>query len=279
MAGETYSYGAGNFDFWVIKFTETGIIRWQKTYGGSATDNAYVVQQTGDGGYIVGGHTVSYGAGSYDIWLLKLNYAGMIEWQKTYGGSGADFFSSLQETLEYGFIIVGSTNSFSNSTDAWIFKINSNGAMEWQYVYSGIGSEVSQTDDYGYVVAGTTNSFGAGNTDLWVLKLDERGGRKWQKTYGGSSYDGADYIKHTNDGDYIIGGRTNSYSVGESEIWIMKIFSNGSITDDCPIIYSANASSSSTNCKINDTSVSGSNTSVTISTPATSVVNTNANIY
>jgi len=219
MAGYTNSFGSGNYDYWVLKITSTGTIRWQKTFGGSASDQAYIVQQTSDGGYIVGGHTYSYGNGSNDAWILKLDYAGSIQWQKTYGGSGSEYLYSLQETLDYGFIASGSTTSFgAGSTDAWVFKITSTGAIEWQKTYGGAQSDnsfsITQTSDQGYIVAGSTNSFGAGNSDVWVFKISSTSTIEWQKTYGGSSSDVAYYINQTSDGDYIIGARTVSYGAG-----------------------------------------------------------------
>ena len=74
-------------DIWVLKLDRDGTITWQKTYGGSGYDDAYSIQQTSDGGYIVAGDTYSFGAGSGDVWVLKLDQCGNITWQKTYGGS------------------------------------------------------------------------------------------------------------------------------------------------------------------------------------------------
>ncbi len=284
MAGYTNSFGSGNYDFWVVKLTSTGGIRWSKTYGGSLSDNAYKVRQTADNGYIVAGHTNSFGSGNNDIWILKLDYAGLVQWQKTYGGIGAENFYSIQETLDYGFIISGSTNSYgAGSTDAWILKLNSTGVVEWQKAYGGSQSDnaysIVQTSDNGYIIGGATSSFGGGSSDVWVMKLNSTGGAEWQKTYGGASADAAYDIKQTSDGDYVIGARTNSFGAGNYDFWILKIFSNGSMTDDCPLIYPAYAISSSTNCQTADTNVSDNTASISINTPTTIITATNSQIY
>ena len=82
VAGYTNSSGAGSFDFWVLKLDENGDISWQKIYGGSNGDSAKSIQQTSDGGYIVTGNTTSFGAGNYDLWVLKLDGNGNVSWQK-----------------------------------------------------------------------------------------------------------------------------------------------------------------------------------------------------
>ena len=128
VAGYTHSFGAGTGDFWVLKLDSNGNISWQKTYGGSDRDEAYSIQQTSDGGYIVGGYTESFGAGGKDAWVLKLDSSGDVSWQKTYGGSNDDEAYSIQQTSDDGYIIGGYTESFgAGGEDAWVLKLDSNG--------------------------------------------------------------------------------------------------------------------------------------------------------
>jgi hypothetical protein len=177
--GETYSFGTGNGDFWVFKLDASGNVLWQKTYGGSLFNVARSIQQTSDNGYIVAGMTESFGAGSGDAWVLKLDTNGNVQWQKTYGGSNFDG-AAIQQTSDGGYIMVGRTDSFgAGSDDVWVLKLNTNGNVQWQKTYGGSGSEITpsirQTSDGGYIVAGYTISFGAGNQDVLVLKLDSNG--------------------------------------------------------------------------------------------------------
>lgn len=168
------SYGF-SIDFWVLKLNVSGAIEWQRTYGGESRDTAYAVQQTRDGGYILAGATESFGASRTDIWVLKINASGDIEWQRRYGGSQWDGWPDIKEVDGGGYIIVGGTESFgAGLRDIWIAKLSSSGDMEWQRTYGGSLDDGAalfhQTSDGGYIVAGHTESFGAGEHDVWILE-------------------------------------------------------------------------------------------------------------
>jgi hypothetical protein len=236
VASFTTSFGAGDADFWILKLSSTGDVEWQKTYGGNSEDGAYSIsiQQTADGGYIVAGHTEPFGAGSEDIWILKLSSTGDVEWQKTYGGNASEWVSSIQQTADGGYIVASFTSSFgAGSTDFWILKLSSAGDVEWQKTYGGNDSEsarsIQQTADGGYIVAGITWSFGAGNEEVWILKLSSTGDVEWQKTNGGNGWDVAFSIRQIADGGYIVAGYTTSFGAGDVDIWVLKLFSNGDV--------------------------------------------------
>jgi len=109
---------------------------WAKTYGGDVSPTS--LQQTTDGGYIVAGYTESFGAGNYDGWILKLNPSGTVSWQKTYGGSGSDHASSIQQTTDGGYIVASTTNSFgAGRGDGWLLKLAPSGPVTWQKTYGG----------------------------------------------------------------------------------------------------------------------------------------------
>lgn len=184
VAGATNQSGAGSNDAWVMKLDAAGTVSWKKTYGGAGTDYANAVEHTADGGYIVVGSTDSFGAGG-DAWVLKLNANGDVgpaypgTWQKTYGGAGSDAANAVQQTADGGYIVAGTTASFGTGGNAWVFKLNADGLVEWQKTYGGTGSDsassIHQTVDGGYILAGSTNSFGTAGGDAWVLKLDQLG--------------------------------------------------------------------------------------------------------
>jgi uncharacterized delta-60 repeat protein len=178
--GWTSSFGAGVDDFWIIRLNSSGIVAWQKTYGGGSYDCARSIQETSDGGYIVAGYSYSFGAGQTDLLVLKLNFDGSIVWQKTYGGTDWEWANAIQETADGGYIVAGRTRSFGvGDYDFWILKLNSDGDVTWEKTYGGTESDeanaVQETADGGYIVAGRTRSFGAGDYDFWVLKLDAKG--------------------------------------------------------------------------------------------------------
>jgi uncharacterized delta-60 repeat protein len=232
--GRTGSFGAGGSDFWVLKLDAAGEVDWQKTYGGSDQEHAYSIQQTSDGGYIVTGSTESFGAGLGDFWVLKLDAAGDVDWQKTYGEYNPEGAWSIQQTADDGFIVAGVTSSFGAGLgDFWVLKLDAAGDVDWQKTYGGTNTEtayfIQQTADDGFIVAGYTSSFGAGGLDFWVLKLDAAGDVDWQKTYGGSGNDDAFSIQQTSDNGYIITGRTNSFGAGGYDFWVLKLDAAGDV--------------------------------------------------
>jgi hypothetical protein len=112
MAGKTSSFGAGVDDFYLVKTNADGDTSWTRTYGGEIYDRGYSVQQTTDGGYIVAGHTNSFGAGNFDAYLVKTDTNGDTIWTCTHGGSNTDYCFSVQETEDSCYICCGSTSSW-----------------------------------------------------------------------------------------------------------------------------------------------------------------------
>ncbi len=229
--------GAGGSAFtnvWVVRLDSNGEILWQKTYGGPVFDYGKSISPTPDGGYIAAGETDSFGAGSRDIWVLKLDAMGNILWQQTYGGNDYDWLGSIQTTVDGGYVVAGGTYSFgAGNADPWVLKLDAKGAVEWQRYYSSIyygeASAVRQTSDGGYVIAGGTYSFGAGSEDGWILKLDANGNVLWQNTYGGTTTDFLTSIQLTSDGGYIAAGYTYSFGAGYGDIWVLKFNADGSV--------------------------------------------------
>jgi hypothetical protein len=219
-------------------YSEKTDISWEKIYGGNGNDAGDSVCQTTDGGFFIVGETSSKGAGNRDIWVLKTDSEGNIEWDKTFGGEYYDRGKHGIQTSDGGYILVGYTASFSSGlNDAWLIKLDSNGEIEWDEFYGGEGNEegvcVQQTNDGGYVVAGLTNSYGAGRIDAWIFKTDFNGNIVWEKTFGQELSDLAEWIEQTNDGGYIFTGVHGIYSEGianyniYSDFWLVKIDENG----------------------------------------------------
>jgi len=246
IAGQTFSFGAGGGDLLVMKLDSNGNIQWQKTYGGPGRDWAYDVEETQDGGYIVGGGTGSFGAGGWDMWILKLDSYGNVQWQKTYGGWGvgidglnAEYVHDLAKTSDGGYIVVGGTTSYgAGDRDIWVLKLDSQGNVQWQRTFGSSlfdwSHHVGQTSDGGYIISGATSFVlgflgGGWGYDIWVLKLDSQGNIQWQKTYGGWSLEAPETIQQTSDGGYILVGLTQSFGFGPQDILIIKLDSQGNI--------------------------------------------------
>jgi len=235
VAGFTRSYGAGNYDVWLIKTDSLGDTLWTRTFGGSQWDWANSVQQTYDGGYIITGFTNSYGTWLRDLWLIKTDESGDTLWTKTFG-RGTGFNSPMdegmcaQQTSDGGYIVTGYTESFgAGGYDVWLIKTDESGDSAWTQTFGGRsreeGRSVQQTFDGGYIVTGSTHSFGAGNSDVWLIKTDEMGDSAWTQTFGGIDQDEGYFVQQTSDGGYIIAGETCSYGTGFrglSDLWLIK---------------------------------------------------------
>ncbi len=233
VAGETYSFGAGGYDIFLIKTDANGNVQWAKTYGGTDSEGAYSVQQTSDGGYIVAGWTLSFGAGGSDIFLIKADANGNVQWAKTYGGTDSEGAYSVQQTSDGGYILAGYTGSFSVGFDIFLIKTDANGNVQWAKTYRGTGVDgttfVQQTSDDGYILAGTTWSFGAGMADIFLMKTDANGNIIWAKTYGGTNNDRVRIVQQTSDGGYIVAGFTWSFGAGSYDIFLIKTDANGDV--------------------------------------------------
>ena len=202
---------------------------WNKTFGGSDEDIGYAVQQTGDGGYIITGYTASYGAGKFDVWLIKMDSKGNEEWNRSFGGSNIDVGTDVQQTDDGGYIITGVT--VSEGYDMLLLKTDANGNKVWMKTLKGgaghdAGLAVRQVDDGGYVVTGYTFTTER-SYDVWLVKLDGNGNMEWDKKIGGCCSDAGECIQLTDDGGYIIVGITESYGCGHYDIWLIKVDSEG----------------------------------------------------
>lgn len=262
ISGSTNGDVTGNHgtdDYWVIKLDASGVLQWQKCYGGSWYDWAMSVGLTTDGGYIIngfGGSNDSNITGSHgltDMWIVKTDSVGTIQWQKSHGGSSYDYGYSCKQTNDGGYIAAGYSTSINGdvtvnhgNSDYWIVKTDSAGDIQWQKSLGGSKEEetkvVRQTVDGGYIVAGYSRSVngdvaGLHDTsgyyyDCWIVKLLPTGDIDWQKCLGGHLQDLAYDIDITADGGCVIAGTTNSIDGdvsgghGDMDFWIVKLSSS-----------------------------------------------------
>jgi len=233
VAGSTESRGAGGRDFWLLKLNSQGKLLWNRTYGGSKDDEARSLIQVNDGGYLLAGWTDSYGAGTYDFWLLKLNSQGKLLWDRTFGERGWDEARTIIQTSDGGYTVAGFTwaKGVEDDDDLWLLKLNSQGKLLWDRTFGGSkedrASSLIQTSDGGYVVAGSTESKGAGGLDFWLLKLNSQGKLLWDRTFGGSKDDVVNSFIQTSDGGYAVAGSTTSKGAGNYDFWLLKLDKQG----------------------------------------------------
>jgi tetratricopeptide (TPR) repeat protein len=206
---------------------------WDTVFGGSGNDYARSVISTDDGGYIIAGVTRSYDAENSDVWLIKTDSNGYELWNKTFGGSSDDGAYSVQSTNDGGYILSGYRDNYDK---AWLIKTDSNGNELWNNTFQGLGLlgfnylySALPTKDNGYVIVGETDSSDTGNLDAWLIKTDSNGNELWNKTFGGYYDDTTQAIQITNDGGYVLAGRTSSYSDDSEDFdaWLIRTDSNG----------------------------------------------------
>ena len=228
VAGSTSS-GSRGIDGMIFKTNSSGGWEWGWAYGGDGYDSFYSVQQTADGGYILGGTTDPIGSTPSNIWLLKTDGNGREVWETTLGDpQGEDSASCVAQTRDGGYIIAGKTGNLlvPFAYDFSLVKTSANGTLEWSKKFGAEGIDFAdsaqQTADGGYIVAGTTNSFDS--TDGWLIKTDAGGDFMWGQAYG--NYDALDQfysVQQTGDGGYIAAGSTNSSGRVKPDFWLVKI--------------------------------------------------------
>lgn len=212
-------------------------IPFQKCFGGTNTNSGNSIQQTNDNGYVAVGYTEAFGAGAFDVFVIKTDTTGNPVWKKAIGETSSDFANDVQQTSDSGFIVCGySISSFSGGfagENIYLIKLNSNGNILWSKIIGGAGNEransVRQTSDGGFLIAGTTDSWGAGGKDFYLVKTDVNGNVSWTKTFGGALDDVANSVKQTSDGGYIVAGETNSFGAGDIDYYLIKTDALGTL--------------------------------------------------
>jgi hypothetical protein len=272
IAGATSSFGAGEWDVYVVKLDANGNLQWTKTIGGPKGDYGNSLIQTSDGGYAIACATESFGAGEADVYVVKLDANGNLQWTKTIGGPGGEIGISLIQTSDGGYAIAGSTYSFgAGLLDVYVVKLDAKGYIQWTKTIGGpkgdYGNSLIQTSDGGYAIACATKSFGAEWSDVYVVKLDANGNLQWTKTIGAKNknYSKSSLIQ-TSDGGYAIAGHTESFGAGEWDIYVVKLDRNG---DACCAVSQTSRVRSGGRLRSATSSI-GSGGTLTSPTPSTS---------
>lgn len=205
-----------------------GQIKFQKFYGGNNSEIAVNTIQTRDGGYLMTGLTMTYGAGDDDVYLIKTDSNGSPLWTKVFGGVDLEIGQSAVQTSDGGYLIVAITWSFGR--DALLLRTDSLGNLLWSKTIG--GSDLDQISSIkavhnGYFLSGYTESYGSGNEDLYVIKLDTNANVVWTKTYGGVNPErGNDFIV-TRDGGFVIAGLIYVNVPGLPDMYMLRADSAG----------------------------------------------------
>ncbi|CAL2102733.1 conserved protein of unknown function precursor containing a type B C-terminal secretion signal [Tenacibaculum sp. 190130A14a] len=268
ISGEKSENSRGSFDYWVVRLDSNRNIIWDRTYGGNGIDRLWSIIETDDGGFLMGGESYSdisgdkteNSRGKNDVWIIKTDANGDIEWQKTFGGNDIDYLKSLTKANNGGYILAASSmsnisgekseNSRGFGGDYWIIKIDDSGNIIWDKTIGGDNGDYAQsiipTSDGNYIIGGDAASNISGektensiciSTDVWLVKINDDGNIIWDKTIGGESTEWVGNIQETKDKGIIIGSMSSSdisaykteKSVGDRDYWLVKLNKDGII--------------------------------------------------
>lgn len=253
-----------SFDFVVLKYDSNDSLLWKKILGGSNDDRGSKLVHTDDGGFVVLGYSkskdrdVSNNSGDRDFWVAKINEEGTLLWEQSYGYQGRDFGTSMIETSDDGFLLVGELDVTASGGegnkrekiqhaggDFWVIKLNSSGKKEWSKYYGGTftdtPSAVLEAANNNFLIVGASDSKdidisnNLGGYDYWIIKIDALGNLIWERSLGGSEIDRATAIAATEDNNFLICGNTRSSDVqvsnnkGGADVWVIKLSSEGKL--------------------------------------------------
>lgn len=228
VVGDTKSKTAYDHDVWAAEIDADGHKVWERNFGGPACDYGAAVLPCADGGYLIAGGTESYGAGCYDVYLIRLDQEGHKIWAKTYGGPGSDCAYALMPAQDGGYILAGNTDSTeSGQTNIYLLKINAQGKLLWEQKYGGSHNcyawAVQPVADGGYIIAGEREEItpNGGGFKSYLLKTDGQGKLIWEHIYSEDSYSTAYALVSDQKGDAILLGKQETAGRGQG-LYIMK---------------------------------------------------------
>ncbi|MFK8102479.1 MAG: gliding motility-associated C-terminal domain-containing protein [Saprospiraceae bacterium] len=258
------------YDYWVVKADSDGVLEWEETFSADGEDRPFTIQETVDGGYIVGGYSNSdmsgdkseNSKGDYDYWVIKMDATGTLEWERTIGGNEADRLYKIIQTTDDGYLLGGfsasdiSGDKTSNSEggfDYWIVKLDPMGTIQWDRTFGGDQEDrlydMVVSTDGGFLlggysfsdISGQKSTASRGERDYWLLKVDFSGNKLWDRTYGGSGRDQFFSItKNAAHDSYLLSGLSRSNASGEksedqvgfSDYWFVHIDEQGDLLKD-----------------------------------------------
>lgn len=222
FVGETESKGAGNSDAWLFKTDKEGTVLWERTIGGLKKDVLKDIVSTGDGGYILVGSTDSKGKGESDLWLVKLNEDGVVEWNKTYGSKKTEKGHAIIRKKNGEFVIAGTKHlgslemtdqatNFEMDHYIWLLNIDSIGGIQWdERVHTDkmvIVTDFHETLDNGYIISAISKFKGVEKEDPFIVKVDDEGLVVWKNWLGVEEVpDMVNAVLPLNDGTFMLAG-------------------------------------------------------------------------
>ncbi|MHA1964510.1 MAG: hypothetical protein ACXACG_01425 [Candidatus Thorarchaeota archaeon] len=225
--GRTESWGAGGNDVLAVCFDPNGNEIWIRTFGGAADDSGISVVECASGGYAILGETMSFGEGSYDFWLLRIDNDGNLLWDETYGGTDTDYGYEIIEYSAGGFVMAGSTESLGDPQgDFWAIMVDDSGTEVWNETYVGSGQDfatgIVESVRGGFAIVGVSD-FISGTDQVRITRIDIDGSEIWSSWYGGPDVDYGYGIEEVHPEEFVVGGTTRSYGSGSFDGWTFLV--------------------------------------------------------
>lgn len=235
LLGGNTTTSSGVKDMLLFKLNAEHEVLWQKTYGGTNNEELNFILPVENSGYFLVGLTESFGAGSRDVYLIRIDENGNELWSKTYGGSNQEGGNQIIPTDDGNYLLFGFTQSFgAGDRDFYLLKINPQGDVIWTKTYGSTNYEESQgivkVASGGYLLFGHSAAFDL-NHDMYTVKINEDGDNIWGETYGGNAHDGGEGALQDHDGNFLLLGRSNSFGNGE-QAYLVKTNSSGEIISE-----------------------------------------------
>jgi hypothetical protein len=226
LIGDTTSFGVGEFDIWLIKVNQTGDEQWNKTFGGIKDESGRSIEKTDDSGYIIAAETENFGAGDYDIWLIKVNQTGDEQWNKTIGSEDSDQCNEIIKTDDGGFIIAGhNIETETSKFNGILVKIDGDGTVQWETLVvekGAAGTSSVDTIEDGYIAVGYSGEYGP-EQNLLIAKIDSLGNVVWNRSIGGDYLDAGIWIEKGGGKHYFVTGYKDEDGNGVNDLWLLKI--------------------------------------------------------
>ena len=224
LVGTTENFGASGRDMWLIRTDDVGNHLWNRTYGGSETEYGRSLVECDEGGFVLAGHTNSYGSGEKDAWLVKTDSSGNPIWNHPFGNVGNDEAYSIVKDNSGGYAFSGSTLSIvSGGQQLWLVKINDDGDLIWQEEYGGEGGDTGyalEKMNDNYLLGGALS---ASSNDFFLVCANSSGNQMWSEHWGGSNGDGCEGLVYCSDGSIVLAGHTWSYGAGGGDVWVISV--------------------------------------------------------
>jgi uncharacterized delta-60 repeat protein len=234
IAGYEASQTAGNYDIFIAKYSTSGVIQWQRRLGGTSTDGGAGIAVDGSGNVYIAGYEYSQTAGNYDVFIAKYNTSGVIQWQRSLGGTSTDYGQAIAVDGSGNVYVTGYEVQTAGNYDVFIAKYNTSGVIQWQRRLGGTGADYGTSiavDGSGNVyVTGYETTQTAGSNDVFIAKYNTSGVIQWQRRLGGTNNDRGSGIAVDGSGNVYVTGYEYSQSGGVNyDIFVAKYNTSGVI--------------------------------------------------